>query len=167
MPGRFEMHRDLGADMNPSPLRLVVDRGDGSPETAFELPHEPTTLAIHLHMGESTAPAAPVIAAPVIPLPSGKSKVRPFWLGFAGIVATLVAFETGAHIATNHAQDLQAAQTAEQRTAAMDRGLPYPPSASGALSAALQQQLRQPPIVTPPPGATAQAGAPDPFGLHP
>jgi hypothetical protein len=164
MPGSLEMHREFGADMNPPQLHLVVDRGDGALETAFDLPQKLTTLAIHLHMGGPTTASMP---AAIIPAPAAKSRARPFWLGFAGIVATLVVFETGAHLGAGHAQDMQTEQAAGQRTASMDGTLPLPASAAGELPAALQQQLRQPPIVTPPPGAAAREDAPNPFGLQP
>ncbi len=142
-------------------LRLVV----GSPDEAeqhVELPMSgPSTLHVHLHLG-----AAPASLAPPPPLDvvgkSGQSEKgwgRTSLLACAACVLALVSYEVGTHNGSGRAP-VARPLPASPRTAFT---IPNP----GELPPAVREQLASPPVLTPPQGAQAAAGAGNPFGLHP
>ena len=141
-------------------LRLVVGGPDDA-DSSVQLPTSgPSTLHVHLHLG-----AAPVSLG--LPPPSdmveksGQSEKgwgRRSLLVCAACVLALVSYEAGTHAGSGHAP--------------VARPLPAPQAAftlpnPGELPPAVRQQLASPPVLTPPQGAQAAAGAGNPFGLHP
>ena len=80
-------------------------------------------------------------------------------LACAACVLALVSYEAGTHTGSGRAPAARPLLAAPQATFT----LPNPAE----LPAAVRQQLASPPVLTPPQGAQAAAGASNPFGLHP
>ena len=142
-------------------LRLVVGGPDGA-DSHIELPVSgPSTLHVHLHLGAEPASLAPPLLADVAGQSgqSAKGRGRKPLLACAACVVALVSYEAGTHSGSERAP--------------VARPLPAPPQAAftlpnpGELPSAVRQQLASPPVLTPPQGAQAAAGAGNPFGLHP
>ena len=147
--------------MSRPTLRLVV----GNPDEAdqhVELPmSSASTLHVHLHLGAVPASLVPPPPSDV----AGKSgRSEKGWgrmplLACAACALALVGYEAGSHTGSGRPP--------------VARPLPAAPQAAftllnpGELPPAVRQQLALPPVLTPPQGAPAAAGAGNPFGLHP
>jgi hypothetical protein len=155
-------------------LRLVLGAAHTDAPSDIELPPAgPAGLHIHLHLGPPAAyPAVEIPPSAPAPEParSGRRIWRPVLTGLAGVLIAVVFFDLGARSGQGHAEAIAAAQLHNAnmlaRATAPQAALPNLPDPN-AMPPAVTQQLAQPPTVTPPPGAPAQPGASNPFGLQP
>ncbi len=141
-------------------LRLVVG-GPDEAEQHVELPMSGASpLHVHLHLGAAKASLAP----PPLDVMGKTGQSEKGWgrtslLACAACVLALVSYEVGAHSGSGRAPVAHPLLAPPQAAFT----LPNP----GELPAAVRQQLASPPVLTPPQGAQAAAGAGNPFGLHP
>ena len=142
-------------------LRLVVGSADEA-DRHVEVPMAgSSTLHVHLHLGAEPASFVPSPPSEVVGK-SGQSEKgwgRMPLLACAACVLALVSYEAGTHTGSGHAPVARPLPASPQATFT----LPSP----GELPPAVRQQLASPPVLTPPQGAQAEAGAGNPFGLHP
>ena len=140
-------------------LRLVVGGADEA-DRHVELPINGTST-LHVHLG--AAPASPVLPPPADVV--GKSgQAEKGWgrmplLACAACVLALVSYEAGTHTGSGRAPVARPLLATPQATFTLPNPDELPP--------AVRQQLASPPVLTPPQGAQAAAGASNPFGLHP
>lgn len=131
---------------------------DGAASQGSTQLHLPAGAHIHLHLGAVPAPAVQ---------PGAGYRISAVPLVLAGL-----ALLGGGYLAGSHGPT---ARTGDDGSGALASASPLPPApdlpaAPGELPPALRAQLARPPVVTPPPGASAApgtAGAParNPFGL--
>ncbi len=160
--------------MTQTPLRLVFDRGDLLTHSqAIDVPSSTSNLHIHLHLGAEAQPQVPVgVEDQRLGQDRGRSGRRLAWpvlLGVAGVAIVVGAYDLGARIGEGHARALATSQAGTAGLNTLAPGVMQqrvaPPSPSE-LPPNIRQQLAQPPTIIAPPGATAPAGGPDPFGLQ-
>ena len=145
---------------HPTP-RLVIGGADEA-DRHVELPMAgSSTLHVHLHLRPAPASLVPSPPSDAVGK-SGQSEKgwgRMPLLACAACVLALVSYEAGTHAGNGRAPSARPLPASPQAAFT----LPNP----GELPAAVRQQLASPPVLTPPQGAQAAAGAGNPFGLHP
>jgi hypothetical protein len=145
--------------MSEGHLRLAFDRNDGSTAPTIDLPVDHAPIHLHLHFGNAESQVAPRTAPRVPP-----STWRSFWIAFGAIAVIGSVYAIGIHMGAGRL----AAATALPVAVADQPEAPTPQGTGQADPlAAVQRQVAQRPVVTPPPGEQPSQAAANPFGLRP
>lgn len=140
--------------MTQHPLRLVADHAGRSTPASVELPPSgAAAFQLHLHIGalapDGVVPTSATPAQPAAGGHAGKGRWRPWFLGTAGVVLAVVAFDLGARSGEGHARAIAAQANTNGLAARLSSQQALLAAPTAEIPLAIRQQLAQPPTVTP------------------